>query len=344
MKKLLIIGPSVSRSNGGMAAVIKQESESEFLNDNLHIKTFSSYVDGSLSKRVFHSGLGILKGLFTIPHYDILHIHMTSKGSMIRKLFYIQEGLLFHKKIIVQIHTCDYFIETLNMMPEWVQDKTRNLLNRCDRILCLSKSFKSKLESELGLHNCIYFPNGIDLEEYKYREGRNRNNILFLGKIRESKGCNDLLKALSMVKDNDYEFRCYMAGSGDIDYYKSLAHSYDLDDSDVVFTGWLGHEDIIRLLYSCKALVLPSYHEGFPVVILEAMACGTDVIATNVAAIPEIIDTDLEPRDIERLAELIENFLNYDKTSVRKNRKIVEKEFDIDKLHKRLYTSVLFLP
>ena len=112
--------------------------------------------------------------------------------------------------------------------------------------------------------------------------------------------------------------------------------------------GWVSGEEKKKYLSNSNILVLPSYHEGFPVVILEAMASGSAVIATDVGAIPEMIDTSLKPHDIPTLAGIIKDKWNSiterEKSDgesaytaeLRENYQKVKEEYDIEILHKKL--------
>lgn len=82
------------------------------------MKFHASFKDGNLLSRISYCMAEIITGLFRIPFADTLHIHMTSKGSMVRKLIYVQFGIWFHKKIVLQIHCCDYFFQGLSSMPK----------------------------------------------------------------------------------------------------------------------------------------------------------------------------------------------------------------------------------
>ena len=206
---------------------------------------------------------------------------------------------------------------------------------KADHILCLSKAFQKRMEKELGLKNCMYFPNGIDPDLYEFSPKDKGNIIGYLGKLREDKGVPDLLKAVSILEDKGNDVSCIIGGSGDLPGMKELCKEYHL--KNVIFPGWLTEKDKKELFSMCRVLALPSYHEGFPVVILEAMASGVDVIAADVGAIPEILDTDLKPGDPKHLAELIETKLNTDKEQLLKKRKEVEEKYNIHELHKRLY-------
>lgn len=325
-KKVLVVGPSMKKTKGGMAAVIIQEMKEEELKKKFSLHAYSSYREENPYVRVLYSICKIIASFFVIPFYQTIHIHMTSKGSMVRKLCYVQVGKLFHKKIIIQLHCCDYFLECLNQMPAWYRKAAVKTLAKADTILCLSKEFLLRMKKETGLKNCVYMPNGIDPDAYEYSE--DGIAVSYLGKVNDEKGVPDLLKALSILKERGIEVSCIIGGTGNLPKMKQLVKEYRLQN--VIFPGWLTHNDKLELFRLSKILILPSYHEGFPITILEAMASGTDVIATNVGAIPEIIETALIPGDCEKLADAIEEkYTAEDKETRRNNRERVVHDYNI---------------
>ena len=161
------------------------------------------------------------------------------------------------------------------------------------------------------------------------------NKLVYLGKLREDKGVFDLLESIRILQQQGADISCVFGGTGDTDKMKEIIARKSI--SKITFRGWMDKRAIKECFRFAKILVLPSYHEGFPMVILEAMASGVNIIATNVGAIPEMIKTDLEPGKPEAMADLIARKLISDKEEIRENRKKVEEEFDIRKLHQKLY-------
>ena len=85
--KVLIVGPSPTRSKGGMATVIEEIEKDKILNSQFEIDIFESYIDGNKFKVLLYSIFAFLKFYFTKNNYDIYHIHAASYGSTFRKGF-----------------------------------------------------------------------------------------------------------------------------------------------------------------------------------------------------------------------------------------------------------------
>ena len=112
--------------------------------------------------------------------------------------------------------------------------------------------------------------------------------FLFVGWIDCKKGIFDLLEAVNLLKDRSKEFSLNIAGNGSLDQVElllSLCQSLPM----VTFHGWIPPSEISSLMSQSDVLVLPSYSEGFPNVILEALSIGLPVISTNVGAIPDSV-------------------------------------------------------
>ena len=113
-------------------------------------------------------------------------------------------------------------------------------------------------------------------------------------------------------------------------------------DGKVKFVGWISHDELPRYLNELKLLVLPSYTEGLPNIMLEAMACGTPVLATLVGAIPDIIKDGetgfiMENNSPECIAQNIIRALNHPNLEriAQNARALVEREFTFEKAVER---------
>jgi len=125
---------------------------------------------------------------------------------------------------------------------------------------------------------------------YPRRPLRHRTLAIgFLGRLSPEKGIENLFRALPAILRSHPEARLVVAGDGPLRHrLESIAAQAGCLGS-VSFLGWIPREDIPDFLSSLRLLVLPSFTEGLPNVIIEAMACGTPVAATKVGAVPDIV-------------------------------------------------------
>jgi glycosyltransferase involved in cell wall biosynthesis len=114
------------------------------------------------------------------------------------------------------------------------------------------------------------------------------SRLLFVGNLSERKGVSDLLQALAHPVLAQVPLQLLLVGGGDIDGYRAQAERLRVGDK-VRFHGWADQDQLHRLLADADALVLPSYDEGLPLAILEAMANGVAVVCTPVGEIPHVL-------------------------------------------------------
>ena len=113
--------------------------------------------------------------------------------------------------------------------------------------------------------------------------------IVCVGRLAEPKGQLLLLEAARIIRDSGEAFELVLAGDGEMrPQIEAMIERYKLGEL-VRVTGWISSKQVMEELLSARALVLPSFAEGLPVVIMEAMAVGRPVIATYVAGIPELV-------------------------------------------------------
>jgi len=116
-----------------------------------------------------------------------------------------------------------------------------------------------------------------------------RNLIGFIGRFSEEKGIINLVRAIPKILSNRKDITFMLIGEGELsDKINFLIKEYGVEEKVLVYN-WVPHQELPKYLNEFKLLVVPSYSEGLPNVIIEAMACGTPVLATSVGAIPEII-------------------------------------------------------
>ena len=126
-------------------------------------------------------------------------------------------------------------------------------------------------------------------------------NIVFVGRIDERKGIAELLAAFK----GEPALNLHIVGSDSSGYLK------DVCESNIIKHGELNHDKTIEIMRDMDALILPSYSEGFPLVILEAMAVGLPVMATDAGSVKEMIEDKggvlIRPRQVGDIVEAIKS-------------------------------------
>ncbi|MGE5640056.1 MAG: glycosyltransferase family 4 protein, partial [Clostridia bacterium] len=143
--------------------------------------------------------------------------------------------------------------------------------------------------------------------------GTRQNVVLFIGRLSAERGVLDLVEALAQVRPAVPDVRLVCAGDGDRGAVASLAARLGLAEV-LTITGTLGPSGKRALFESAGVLALPSYEEGMPVGLLEAMAAGVPVVATPVGGIPEVVADGVSgflaaPGDRAALARLLRKVL-----------------------------------
>ena len=113
-----------------------------------------------------------------------------------------------------------------------------------------------------------------------------------VARLSGQKGIPLLVQAAAQLKQEGYKFYIELIGDGEMrDQIVDMIRDYDVQDN-VIVVGWANSEDIVQHLLGVKAMVLPSFAEGLPVVIMEALALERPVIVTAIAGTPELVNND----------------------------------------------------
>jgi len=137
--------------------------------------------------------------------------------------------------------------------------------------------------------------------------------ILFLGHVGKRKGIFELLKALSLLKDSFPHVKLAICGDGQLDSARKMVDELGIG-SNVEFHGWIGADQRAREFARASIFTLPSYDEGLPMAMLEAMAAGKAIVVTPVGGIPEVVkDREngllVPPGDASALAQALREIL-----------------------------------
>ena len=161
-----------------------------------------------------------------------------------------------------------------------------------DNLIVYSKNFIKEWELEkYGEKVIIAHRHFLNFNKFKIikKYNKRKNLIGHIGRLTEVKGTMEFLHAINLLMEmyDDVEF--LICGEGNLkDEVMLYLEKNNLKDK-VKYNPWISHDDLPYYLNELKLLVLPSYTEGLPNIMLESMACGTPVLATPVGAIPDVI-------------------------------------------------------
>ena len=245
---------------------------------------------------------------FTIQRrIKIVHIHTASWNSFRRSILFIRLAKMMRRKVVVHIHGGG-FKEYYASNPEFV----RKYLLMANCVIALSESWREFFVSKVGLSNVQIVHNIVPPPQKESIEVDGVLHGLFLGKICKDKGIYDLLRAIELERDNLTErFLLHVGGDGEVDQLQHFILEHGLQDV-VCYEGWVDLSRKSYLLNLCRLYILPSYIEGLPISILEAMSYGEAILSTPIGGIPEVVTPDIgklvSPGDVSALAVQLREF------------------------------------
>ena len=306
--KLLYIGPDIN-GKGGISSVLS--SYSRMITPFYYMPSNSRY--GTV--------LGILmliKLLVWVPYYclvkriKIVHIHGASGKSFVRKRLIMKWAKFWGVKTVFHCHSAEFELY-VNRMGK---DKVVRTLSEYDSVVVLSQKWATFFRKSLGLSNVVVINNIVEKVEYNNVKNIDTGvvKLLFLGAIGERKGIFDLLEVIALHKNElKNKIKILIGGNGEVDRLMNFIKKNDIT-SCVEYVGWVVGEKKTELLKNCDVVVLPSYNEGLPIVLLEAMAYAKPSITTNVGGIPEIVENGvngvvINPGDKEAIYNAMKLFI-----------------------------------
>lgn len=306
-----MIVPSFT-AKGGIASVVSGYRGSE-LEQRYQIHYIETYCDGGKLRKLgkaIAAYVAFLRELILFRP-DLVHIHSAFGASFYRKAPFVYLASLLHIPIINHVHGADW-----TQFYENSSDKKKAFIRytfmKCRRIIALSAEWKQKLEEAADASQIRIVVNYSDVKAKFPEKERRSETVLFLGFLSQRKGCFDIPQIAAAVRKEIENVSFVLAGSGcddDVRHLQKLIQAHHVEDC-MVFPGWVRGHEKEELLENASIFFLPSYAEGMPMSILEAMGYGLPVVSTNVGSIPQLV-TDEEngflcrPGNIDDMANVI---------------------------------------
>lgn len=287
--------------------------------------------------------LGYIKGLLTGLKFSGWNIRRMPYG-----MFYFTEALMLarwmrtHRLTHLHVHfataaanitlilkrICPVSISmTIHGPDEFYDVPGQKLIEKiaaADFLVCIGRFARSQLMKLSPANSWAKFeicPLGVDVAHYNpathssLPEEKAPFTILCVGRLTPAKGQHNLIEAAVMLRNKGRRFRIILAGSGpDEASLRRAVCTHGLTDY-IAFTGPQNQEQVRALYRTCDAFALPSFAEGIPVVLMEAMASGVACVSTRITGIPELIRDGIDgilvtPSDSKELADALENLMD----------------------------------
>ena len=305
-----MLGASLQQ-RGGIAAV--ERLIIKHLSPKIELHHITTHDEGSIAHRIMVFFIAVVKLLFVLLSMDInlVHIHISERGSVVRKMTLIVICFVFRKPVLLHTHGAEFhlFYEKLNL---YARKLICLIFAKCRGIIVLSKNWREFFIDKLSLKKnkifLLYNPVEIPLRRHEAKRTKKQIQFVFMGRIGYRKGAFDVLKAFWRLPiELRQRSNIVLAGDGDIRNGQEMIRRLKLGNR-IFFSGWIDGAKKEELLAQSDVFLLPSYNEGLPMSILEAMSWGLPVIASSVAGIPDIVREHVNgvlitPGNISQLTE-----------------------------------------
>lgn len=339
-KKVIMTGVYYKNNHpGGISAVIQYWSK--YIPN---IQYYPTFKEGSALCKIWwflSSYLRIFVRLLIDRNIKIVHVHTAADTDFLRSTMVVKLSKVFGKKVVLHSHA-SRFKDFYSEANKDKKNKILSVLKKADTLIVLSNSWLNWFSS-IGveehklfiLHNITDYPQiepYAALKKTTSLDGRPLR-FLFLGEIGQRKGVFDILRALSTHMDEIKE-KVQLKIGGNKNEGQLIKMISDNKLSDIVtFEGFVSGEKKNQLLNWADIFILPSFNEGLPISILEAMSYGLPIISTAVGGIPEVVDKTngviVKPGD----ADDIYNAMNF----YCKSPKVIKDQSEISRERASLY-------
>ncbi|MEY8197655.1 MAG: glycosyltransferase family 4 protein [Colwellia sp.] len=308
MGKINLLISSSKEGKGGIATVVNvYEQQGFFRKWNINY-----LATGGATSKLFNFTLfliTVLKLVILLGTKDVgvVHIHMASRGSYFRKSLLVRLVKLFNRKVILHLHGAEFQSFYTGECSSKKQQHIRDTFNMADKVIVLSSQWLRWVRTIVENTNkvCVVY-NAVPELELPVKKVEDQV-ILFLGRLGQRKGVGDLISAFSKLASQFPNCQLHLGGDGDLLTYQMQIDNLGLQEQ-IKLLGWVSGERKNQCLADATIYCLPSYNEGFPMGVLEAMSAGIPVVASKAGGIPDAIEHKkegllIEAGDVEALAK-----------------------------------------
>jgi glycosyltransferase involved in cell wall biosynthesis len=299
-------------TGGGIATYVRIMQQTPLWSE-WNVRHVATHRGGSAAAKigVFARGAMQFVAELLLRRPSVVHLHTASRGSFIRKATLLWISRIMRVPVVVHMHgggILDYYESS---SPP-VRTAIRTTLGQADVVVALGDAWATRLPKIAPAARIIAIPNAVKPNRrIAGAQVGEPIRVAFLGRIADSKGAFTLIDAWAELSreaaaaDPGRIAVLTIAGDGDVDRARERVRSCGLEQS-VEVRDWMSESDVAKLLDQSDVLVLPSQNEGQPMSVLEAMARGLCVVASDVGGLPEMIGDGcgvlVAPDDVPGLA------------------------------------------
>ncbi|BDD80356.1 polysaccharide biosynthesis protein [Tsukamurella pulmonis] len=291
--RVLVVGPAAPgpASRGGIATVVGHMAAQP--DPAIAVRLLTTYVDGTVGQRL-RTGLGgMARGVLAVlrGEADVVHVHLSHGGSVVRKAPVLWAARLRRVPAVVHGHSYD-FGGWVTGLPAPARPLVRAALP-ADRWLVLGTGLATEYAAAMGLPRgdveVLYNPVPAVPARAAAAPPDGVVRVVALGRLGERKGSYDLVAAVAALPPEiRARLHLTLAGDGEVDEVRAAVAAAGVGDA-VTVRGWVDAAGRDELLAAAQVFALPSYDEGLPMALLEAMAAGLAPLTTPVGAIPDAV-------------------------------------------------------
>ncbi len=347
--KVLMIGPDRT-VHGGISGVVNNYYEAG-LDKKINLCYIGTMVEGSKFRKLVKAITAFSIFSLKVSGYQIVHVNMASDSSYYRKSLFIKTAKFFGKKIVIHQHGGDFEGFYYSELDDEGRKNVDRVLSMGDSFLVLAPAWKKFFGNIVAADKIVVLPDAIRIPKAEKKE-YGQLKLLFLGRLCREKGIGELLEILLELKKSYPNIHLFLGGIWED---RSLKEEAEKLEESVTWLGWVSGEEKKKYLCECDIFVLPSYFEGQSVAILEAMAYGCAIVASETGGIPQMISHEqtgilIKPKNTGALKQGLEKVLADAELCRRLGtnaRRKVQNEFSIeDNMEKllQIYRKVLMKP
>jgi glycosyltransferase involved in cell wall biosynthesis len=293
-----------TETRGGIATYVRAMRETPLWAD-WNIRHIATHRDGSAASKIVVFARGAMLFIVELIRFrpSVVHLQAASDTSFIRKGILLWISRIAGVPVVFHMQGSNFQVYYENS-PRPIQAVIRATLCRASAVVALGETWAARLSAIAPTARIAVIPNAVRPADRSVQPAPGEPvGVVFLGRIGDRKGAFRLLDAWARLDGEAATLT--IAGDGDVERARRRIQELHLDET-VEVREWLSESDVCELLDCAQVLVLPSRNEGQPLAVLEAMARGLCVVASDAGGLPEMIGGGcgmiVSPDDIEAIA------------------------------------------